>query len=264
VIVSRQMQGSSDLFLVDVESGSMTNLTRSPAASESNASWSPDGERLVAEVVTLDPWAIDLWVLDTGGRRIRQLTHSAPGQWPQTPAWSPDGRQIAYVQGDVLYLVPAQGGQPRAIVTDIPGIGSPTWSPDSRRIAFHAVPDGRLDLFVASADGSAVARINTPDEYEQFPAWSPDGAWIAYSGLLQGFQWVIRRVRPDGSGREDLTVPFSSDESHAAPAWSPDGRYISVTTRASMAEIIEVGLPGTKQPVAPAQPLEGAEWRPDR
>lgn len=98
--------GDGEIYLLDLRSGALTNLTNSPAA-EFQPAWSPDGQRIAFVSNREGRGEIHLLTLATG--ETVRLTDT--GGWG--PAWSPDGRQIAYYAGrrePGLYLVPVAGG----------------------------------------------------------------------------------------------------------------------------------------------------------
>ena len=113
---------------------------------------SPDGRRAVVVVTRLDLDADEyrsrLWLLDTtGAAPPRPLTD---GHRDSAPAWSPDGRWIAFLRAEKegkphLHLLPADTGDARRVTTDEQhplGAGAPRWSPDSTRLAYTArVPE---------------------------------------------------------------------------------------------------------------------------
>ena len=105
---------------------------------------SPDGAR-VADPVSSDDTDADetrteIWLVAADGTGSRPFTtQSATGG---RPAWSPDGRFIAFVakrvgdQADQLYVAPVDGGEARRITSFPTGASAPKWFPDSRLIAF--------------------------------------------------------------------------------------------------------------------------------
>lgn len=125
------------------------------------------------------------------------------------PAWSPDGRFIAYhsQRGGGIWIVPSRGGTPKQIAAE----GSrPAWSPDGSQIVFQsdehadAAPFGFAaqngsTIQLISADGGAVTaltRSGTPTGGHAAPAWSPDGRFVCFavfdSGPSNGL-WVLDR-----------------------------------------------------------------------
>ncbi len=108
------------------------------------------------------------------------------------------------------------------------------YSPDGSRIVFtrqlpardttiHQV-DG--ELFVLDMATRHEVRIKGTARFDALPAWSPDGAWIAYHSCdRQGCH--LRKVRPDGSGEQTLVLDGFDNR---WPAWSPDGRWLVYTS----------------------------------
>lgn len=176
-----------------------------------DASWSPRGRELVyVEYRTFDPYAAgSLFIYNVATRREKRLT--LPRRTDGTPAWSPDGRMIAFVrarapyEGDQpgrrrLYVLPAAGGTPRLLTTG--EAKNPSWSPDGRRIAFD---DGRR-IGIVRRTGGPVRFI----AHGTNPAWSPDGRTIAFE--RDRGVWF---VEPTGA-RPRRVFRNASD-----PAWRP-------------------------------------------
>jgi Tol biopolymer transport system component len=179
-------------------------------------------------------------------------TDLGPGR---EPAWSPDGRQIAFTgnagssglsvfEGDaVIYVMNADGSGRRQLThpTSYYGASQPTWSPDGRKIAF-VQPSSEEDdsrapgaLFVMNADGSAQTRVlrtltgcSITCAGISNPTWSPDGTRIAYSIWgrksyhASGDVFV---VNANGSGESGLASTREMFEDR--PSWSPDGRRVA-------------------------------------
>jgi Tol biopolymer transport system component len=126
------------------------------------AVWSPDGRRIayVRRVRTRpsgpDYGNREIYVMNADGSGQRRLTHSAA--YDAEPAWSPDGRKIAFRSGRdgnrEIYVMNADGNGKRNLTRNPARDGSPSWSPDGRRIAFVSNRDGRLEAHVMNADGS--------------------------------------------------------------------------------------------------------------
>jgi dipeptidyl aminopeptidase/acylaminoacyl peptidase len=182
------------LYLVDVDTRRATLLTPGDY-NELLPAWSPDGTAL-AFVSKRRPdfdrdnnW--DLYVMDAvPGAAPRQLTTFAgPDNDPDTesrPAWSPDGRFIAYLQGGPLTLVyyavqklavvPAAGGTPRVLTAALDrSVAKPVWTADGSAILFLLEDDRAVALAQVPAAGGAVTRlVSGPRVVEAF-ATGPGG-----------------------------------------------------------------------------------------
>jgi dipeptidyl aminopeptidase/acylaminoacyl peptidase len=80
-----------------------------------------------------------------------------------------------------LYVMNADGTGQVRLTNDAARDVDPAWSPDGRRIAFASGRGGATQLYVMSADGSGVTRLTTSDTEDRHPAWSPDGGRLAFS-----------------------------------------------------------------------------------
>src|SRR5436190_18463417 len=116
-----------------------------------------------------DQSPIDLFSLSAKGA-TRRLAGGAGYQG--APAWSADGRRLAYASDGVLVV--AVGDTQRRLALGREA-GEPAWSPDGARLAFTSGGD----LYTAGADGRAIRRLTT-DGANAAPAWSPGGTRLAY------------------------------------------------------------------------------------
>jgi TolB protein len=174
-----------------------------------------------------------------GRRLVSGLPRVRGGFEAFDPAWSTDGRRLAFVHGrftreDVVFEIhtsDASGRRARRLTRDARDY-SPAWSTDNRTIAFerHGIRDNfsLSSIFVADVASGAVRRLSD-DNWDQGPAWSPDGRTIAFSreaAVEFVFRWDLARLmlmNADGTG----VRPFPGGILGRQPAWSPDGRRIA-------------------------------------
>lgn len=198
-------------------------------------------------VNAIDTGNYDIYTINPDGSGRTNLTNHPADDL--NPAWSPDGRRIAFTSnrsGVFAQYVMAADGSSVTHVTD--GGGWPTWSPTGQQIAF--VNGG---LFVVNVDGSGLTQIASGSALT--PAWSPSGTEIAFSRYLPSGDAAIYIIHPDGTGLRPVTGLAGAVDQ--APNWAPDGDSILFTRFGSGAGIYEVGADGTGQELV-MQPSSGA------
>jgi TolB protein len=155
------------------------------------------------------------------GHSDREERHMFPAvsTGPLDPAWSPDGRWLAFsLRGDI-WKVPAEGGAAIALTSGPNYHYEPAWSPDGRRIALSMDVGGNLEIGIVSADGGAVERVSSHERVDLQPAWSRDGNSL-YFASARDRGWRIYR-HDFATGRDTALV------NGIQPAVSPDGRHIA-------------------------------------
>ena len=107
-----------------------------------------------------------------------------------SPAWSPDGKRLAYVSFEnkkSQLVVQDLGSGARKVVASFPGHnGAPAFSPDGSRLAFASSQDGTLNIYVMSANGGAVTQLTSGSGNNTEPSWSPDGNSILFTSDRSG------------------------------------------------------------------------------
>ena len=131
-----------------------------------------------------------------------QLTND-PG-WEGAPAWSPDGRRIAFVSRpdgsggngvSPLWVMNADGTSRTEILDNTGGAGFLVWSPDGTKIAFHSSLVGNLNLFVVDADGTNFTTLTNDSRINAGERWTLDSQRIVFDNSLG-----INAISADGTG----------------------------------------------------------------
>ncbi len=181
---------------------------------------SPSGKRAVLEARG------DVFTLPAEKGNTRNLTNTS-GIREKNPAWSPDGKWIAYLSDrtgeDELYVVPQDGnGQEIRITRDGHCYRfAPVWAPDSKKLLFA---DKDLRLYYVNIDDKKVTLVDSTRNWEiRDYCWSPDSRWIAYAKPARNRMNSIFLYSLDEGTIHRVTEDFTDD---TEPAFEPEGKYL--------------------------------------
>jgi serine/threonine-protein kinase len=207
-----------------------------PSGRYENPRLSSDGKRLAFELAPGMAQA-DIWVKDLERDITTRVTH-LPGRnnWP---VWMPDGKSIVFSShfqpASGIYWVRADGAGEAQRLTDDKTYQSPcSFSPDGKRLAYSQwSADFRISkIWTVPVEGDGdQPRFGKAEpflhsqSYESFPAFSPDGRWLAYSSNESGGRELYVRPFPGPGGKSQISTGGGSH-----PIWSRDGRKLFFLT----------------------------------
>ena len=145
-----------------------------------------------------------------------------------SPAWSPDGKKLAYVSFEdrrsaVFVQTLADGA--RTKVSASTGInGAPAWSPDGRKLALTLSKDGQPDIYVMDLASRGLRRVTDSRGIDTEPAWSPDGRMLVFTSDRGGRPQLYTVA---AAGGEPKRLTFEGDY-NARGVFAPDGRSLAL------------------------------------
>lgn len=252
---------TADLIVATRDGAALRNISGAAPTADAQPVWSPDGTAIAFFRVSGGQFSLIVMLPDgTGGRTITVGTNATYGVPPSELHWSPDGSTLIYWSGvgGLLHLVPVDGSAERTIALPHGAL-----APDELHYAF------------ADAAGVHVTTLATGTSVlvgpgRGIPAWSPDGARIAFGtgtadGCTPGDIFV---ANADGTGLVDVTATPAVHE--YGPVWGPDGRrlafgYWSGCTSSQPRGYLGVGAPGTAPREVASDVVNGGRfaWSPD-
>ena len=232
--------------------------------------WAPDGERIaysagegLARQIRVHDRATGKEMVWGGGREgLLTARWMSEDELLATSLTGTPGRNLT----SDLYRVTEDAAEPIPVGEDMEGRYF-EWAPapnpaNPGLIAFESNDGGFRDIFIASEDRGLV-NVSNHRRAEWNPAWSPDGAWIAFESFREGGRGIFR-VYPETMRVHEVAV--SETYENWAPAWTPDGERVAfVSNRDGAPRIFVSGVEGEDaRPVTEAdQPATHPAWRPE-
>ena len=168
-----------------------------------------------------------LQVSDSDGYNPRTLLESPAEIF--SPAWSPDGRQIAYAslegRTSAVYVQDIATGQRRPVAKG-QGINSaPDFSPDGTKLALRRSVDGNPEIYVLYLDSGLFQRLTNDPAIDTEPTWSPDGQRIAFTSDRAGGPQIYEVSLFNPTPKR---ITFNLGPYNARPRYSADGKYLAM------------------------------------
>jgi len=176
---------AAQIYRMNLDGSGLRQLTRERTRWDTEPNWSVTGRiAFTSERKGQTIGTSDIRVMNADGSRVKSLAHTSADE--REPAWSPNGRLIAFSASQVsgqsdpphrtwIYVMNANGSGRRALTHPTSfDDHDPTWSPDGRTIAFARTGDsGKGDIFLVNINGSGLRRLTSSGANDYLPAWAP-------------------------------------------------------------------------------------------
>jgi TolB protein len=170
-----------------------------------------------------------LWVADADGENA--VAALASGEPIISPAWSPNGSQLAYVSFESrkpeIWLHEVATGKRRLLASFKGSNSSPSWSPDGRSLAITLTRDGNAQIYALSTSGGEPMRLSRSEGIDTEAVYSLDGKSIYFVSDRGGSPQIYRM---SASGGNVTRVTYSGNY-NISPSLSPDGKWLAYISR---------------------------------
>ena len=254
--VSREI-GKTTIHVMDLQSKESHRLIDHPSRNYSPA-WSPNGKWIA--FISNRRGDRQIYRINANGSNLKQLTKKGDNT---NPAWSPDSEWIAFTsyQGPehradnfLIYVMAADGGRLRKLGKG--ALAGCTWSPNGKQIAYSttSLENESRNILVINIDGNNLRHLTRlgAREWASYPAWSPDGQWIAYA-----FQRIVRKPAPGEALR--VAEVFGDSAIHLVKATGGLSDPIEIANELSLSLHPE-WVPEAFLPVSPSAEKQIVPW----
>jgi len=206
--------------------------------------------------ITQAIWRVPGRTASTRNRKPQKLIASS--QWDGNPAYSPDGRRIAFSSnrsgGDNIWVCDSDGTNPVQLTTFESLTGTPRWSPDGRKLVFDSIEAGDWNVYVVDADGGAPQRLTPESSADNVGTWSRDGQWIYFSSNRGGSKQIWKMPSAGGPAVQVTR----GGGFYAQESW--DGRHLYYTNAQAPTGIWRVPVAGGEETAVVKGPVSWDHW----
>jgi len=273
IVYTSAASGNKDIYVMRVDGGSAIDITAGSPADDEQARFSADGNQLVFRS-SRDGGG--LFVMGATGESVRRITDEG-----FDPAWSPDGKSVAYSMEASTDPYSRQAGNVAVWIVDVAtglkrqlpvkdGV-QPAWSPDGKRVAYWANTGGQRDLWTVAAAGGEPVAVTDDEPTDWSPEWSPDGRWLYFESDRAGGMNLFR-VEIDPATGAAAGAPEQVTTSAGNLGWarfSADGERM-VVAEYELGAVLDLyrltpGPDGTAEPLRTLRPrtLHWCQLSPD-
>jgi TolB protein len=225
-----------ELYLMKAD-GSGDTLLKGARYPALHPTWSPDGKEIAYSSAIrlpayLTPAPGHIWIVKADGSGEQRRLTTNPGLY-EYPAWSPDGKKIAFVKDRNIYVLDTTGGegganQPRLLTDHLRGRPVDlSWSPDGTELVFASITPQTGDVYKMDADGSSVTRLTHARGAEYSPTWSPEGDQIAFANQLGIFVMGADSPEPAPLNKKTASITFENLDPQSLDWWGETTTMVS-------------------------------------
>jgi Tol biopolymer transport system component len=229
LVAGYNAEGTSDLYTFDLDSMMVMARITDAMGTEVAARYSPDGTRIAYVLNAIG--GMNIVVMDADGSDQQRLTSTPDSIVEDSPVWTPDGSRIVYSSAGSIWIINADGSDPRQLTSGDTRDNQPAVSPDGTMIAYQSTGRRGADIYLMSIDGQQQRPLRETSEREMAPAWFPDGqlAYLSQQGRRRNQIQVVMRVDLTTAGTPTQVTPLRI--SVQGYAISADGNTVAFTVQ---------------------------------
>jgi len=220
-----------DIYVMKADGSNLIRLVHTEGAGF--FSWSSDSKRIAYDSYVNAGSVfrnLQIYAVNVDGTGLIQITQGPDSHGH--PAWSPDGRRIAFqftkdpfIGNYEIHLINADGSGEVSIANGFANSQDVLWSPDATQLLIAS--GNPVQVYVMNADGARRKQLTNTSGNNLQAGWSPDGKWIVYASNVDGTSRIYV-INADGSKPKKLTN--DPDTADGFASWSPDGQWITFTS----------------------------------